>query len=58
MITFKEKLNTLFDDYNKLIIRKNVPLEDGNGILTRYKYPMPILPFSGVMIWILNPTLI
>ena len=40
MITFKEKLNTLFDDYNKLIIRKNVPLEDGNGILTRYKYPI------------------
>ena len=30
MITFKEKLNTLFDDYNKLIIRKNVPLENGN----------------------------
>lgn len=40
MITFKEKLNTLFDDYNKLIIRKNVPLEDGNGIFTRYKYPI------------------
>ena len=40
MITFKEKLNTLFDDYNKLITRKNVPLEDGNGILTRYKYPI------------------
>ena len=38
MITFKEKLNTLFDDYNKLITSKNVPLEDGNGILTRYKY--------------------
>lgn len=37
MITFKEKLNTLFDDYNKLITSKNVPLEDGNGILTRYK---------------------
>ena len=34
MITFKEKLNTLFDDYNKLITSKNVPLEDGNGILT------------------------
>lgn len=40
MITFKEKLNTLFDDYNKLITRKNVPLEDGNGIFTRYKYPI------------------
>jgi len=40
MITFKEKLNTLFDDYNKLITRKNVPLEEGNGILTRYKYPI------------------
>ena len=40
MITFKEKLNTLFDDYNKLITSKNVPLEDGNGILTRYKYPI------------------
>ena len=40
MITFKEKLNTLFDDYNKLITRKNVPLEDGNGILVRYKYPI------------------
>ena len=42
MITFKEKLNTLFDDYNKLITSKNVPLEDGNGILTRYKYPIPV----------------
>ena len=40
MITFKEKLNTLFDDYNKLITCKNVPLEDGNGILIRYKYPI------------------
>ena len=59
MITFKEKLNTLFDDYNKLITSKNVPLEDGNGILTRYKYPiLTAAHTSGVMIWILNPTLI
>ena len=59
MITFKEKLNTLFDDYNKLITSKNVPLEDGNGILTRYKYPILTAAHtlsSGVMIWILNPT--
>lgn len=46
MITFKEKLNTLFDDYNKLITSKNVPLEDGNGILTRYKYPILTAPYS------------
>lgn len=40
MITFKEKLNTLFDTHNKLITRKNVPLEDGNSLFTRYRYPI------------------
>lgn len=40
MITFKEKLNTLFDTHNKLITRKNVPLDDGNSLFTRYRYPI------------------
>lgn len=40
MITFKEKLNTLFDTHNKLITRKNVPLEDDNSLFTRYRYPI------------------
>lgn len=40
MIAFKDKLNTLFDTHNKLITRKNVPLEDDNSLFTRYRYPI------------------
>lgn len=40
MIAFNDKLNTLFDTHNKLITRKNVPLEDGNSLFIRYRYPI------------------
>lgn len=40
MISFKDKLQVLFDDYERLITRPNRPLEDGNGIFTRYRYPI------------------
>jgi len=40
MKTFKEKIRDLFDDYEKLVTRKNIPVEGGNGIFTRYQYPI------------------
>lgn len=40
MKTFKEKIRDLFDDYEKLVTRKNMPVEGGNGIFTRYQYPV------------------
>lgn len=40
MIAFKDKLNILFDTHNKLITRKNMPLEDDNSLFTRYRYPI------------------
>ena len=39
MKAFKEKIRDLFDDYEKLVTRKNIPVEGGNGIFTRYQYP-------------------
>ena len=38
MKAFKEKIRDLFDDYEKLVTRKNIPVEGGNGIFTRYHY--------------------
>ncbi len=40
MITFEEKLHNLFSAYNQLITRKNVPLGNNNGIITRYRHPI------------------
>jgi 4-O-beta-D-mannosyl-D-glucose phosphorylase len=37
---FKETLQKLQSDHNKLIERKNVPAEGYNGVITRYKYPV------------------
>jgi 4-O-beta-D-mannosyl-D-glucose phosphorylase len=37
---FKEKLAKLESDYEALITRKNVAVEQGNGIYTRYEYPI------------------
>lgn len=30
MKAFKEKIRDLFDDYEKLVTRKNIPVEGGN----------------------------
>jgi 4-O-beta-D-mannosyl-D-glucose phosphorylase len=40
MTSFKNKLQTLFEEYERLITRTNKPLESGNGIFTRYQYPI------------------
>ena len=40
METFNNKVAKLFRKYEELIVRKNEPLPTGNGIFTRYKYPV------------------
>ena len=40
MEAFKEKVERLFQKHEELITRKNVAVEDGNDIFTRYKYPV------------------
>lgn len=40
MEAFKEKVSRLFQEYEELIARKNQPLENGNGVFVRYKYPV------------------
>jgi 4-O-beta-D-mannosyl-D-glucose phosphorylase len=37
---FERKVKALFDNHKKLIKRKNAKIEDGDGILDRYKYPV------------------
>ncbi len=37
---FKEKLAQIEQNYEALITRTNIPEENGNGIFTRYKYPI------------------
>ena len=39
METFNEKVTRLFQKHEALITRTNEPIEEGNGIFTRYKYP-------------------
>ncbi len=36
---FDKKVRERFEAYNSLIIRPNIPVEPGNGIYSRYKYP-------------------
>ena len=40
MKTFKEKVDELFSKHEELLTRKNIPLEDGRGVFTRYAYPV------------------
>lgn len=40
MKTFKDKVLALFAEHEELITRKNEPVAGGNGIFTRYKYPI------------------
>ncbi len=35
-----DKIEALFQKHHSLITRKNVPIEPGNGIFTRYQYPV------------------
>jgi 4-O-beta-D-mannosyl-D-glucose phosphorylase len=37
---FKSRFNLLIEEHQKLITRKNVRIEPGNGIFYRYKYPV------------------
>lgn len=36
---FNNRVRQIFDRYNKLVDRPNIPEESGNGIYTRYEYP-------------------
>lgn len=40
MSLFKDKIATLLAQYETLLVRKNHPLKDGNGIITRYEHPV------------------
>ena len=39
-MTFKEKVSAVRTRHEALLSRKNIPEEGGNGIYTRYKYPI------------------
>ena len=36
----KQRIKDIFNGYEALLARKNVPEEGGNGVFTRYKYPV------------------
>ena len=40
MSTFQDRVADLFRQHEALITRKNVPVPGGNGIYTRYQYPI------------------
>ena len=40
MENFNDQVQELFRKHEELITRKNEPVTDGNGIFTRYKYPV------------------
>ena len=40
METFKDKVDELFRRHEELLTRKNIPVEDDNGVFTRYEYPV------------------
>ncbi len=40
MSLFNEKIIRLFEEHEELLMRENVPLTQGNGIFTRYTYPI------------------
>lgn len=40
METFSDKVKRLFQEHEKLVTRKNEPVAGGNGIITRYRYPV------------------
>ncbi|MCI1647886.1 MAG: glycosidase [Bacteroides sp.] len=40
MEKFEEKIDGLFRHYEDLITRENIAVEEGNGLFTRYKYPV------------------
>lgn len=61
MSTFKNKLEQLFAEHEVLLSRKNEPVMGGNGIVTRYKYPVITAehtPVFGGMILMKSQTLI
>lgn len=35
-----QKIKSLFEDHEKLVLRPNVPISGGNGVFTRYKFPV------------------
>ena len=58
MSTFDDQVKELFAKHEALITRKNEPMAGGNGVYTRYKYPVvtvPIHRYSGGMTWMKRP---
>ena len=40
MEAFSDKVKRLFQEHEELVTRKNEPVAGGNGVITRYKYPV------------------
>ena len=40
MMDFKEKVQVLLRKHEELLSRKNNPVEENNGVFTRYQYPI------------------
>lgn len=56
-----DKIKQLIQGHEELITRENEPVKGGNGIFTRYKYPVLTAahtPISGVTIWMKTVILI
>ena len=37
---FQSRVDALFAEHHALISRRNLPAEGGNGVITRYRYPI------------------
>ncbi len=56
-----DKIKQLIQGHEELITRENEPVKGGNGIFTRYKYPVLTAAHtlsSGVTIWMKTVILI
>lgn len=40
MSLFNDKVAKLLAGHEALLMRKNKPVEEGNGVITRYRYPV------------------
>ena len=40
MSLFNDKVAKLLAGHEALLMRKNEPVEEGNGVITRYRYPV------------------
>lgn len=40
MSLFNDKVAKLLSGHEALLTRRNEPIEEGNGVITRYRYPV------------------